>query len=323
LRPFTYHRTDRGVFSFAAFQPGVQLVTALEWDQPPVGDDEPVSIEEIRAAVARVLGVDVPFTAPTTPGRHTLRRVSARNSRLADRYRVGRVLVAGDAAHVHAAVGGPGLNLGLQDVVNLAWKLAGTIQGWAPAGLLDTYESERRPAAERVVMHTQAQAALLAPGGEVTALRALFGELLANPVNAGQVADMLAGPDVRYGSGEGPVGRWVADFPLRVAGRSTSLAELARSGRPLLLDLAGDPALAEVAAGWADRVDLVVGHAEHPPASALLVRPDGYAAWATGAGSVAGALRAWFGAPRAAAVSGVAGGLRRRGRWGRVVARRR
>ncbi len=303
LRPFLFHRTEHGVFSFGSFQPGVHLVMCMEWDRLPVPEDEPVTVAEIRAAVARVLGVDVPMAAPERPGRYVLRRLAGRNTRLADRYRVGRVLVAGDAAHVHNAVGGPGLNLGLQDVANLGWKLAGAVRGWAPEGLLDTYESERRPMAERVVMQTQAQTALLSPGGDTTALRTLFGELLTDPANAHRVAELLAGSDVHYrcGGTHPLLGRWVPDFALRVHGEPTRLSSLACGGRPLLLDLTGDPALADTAAGWADRVDLVVGDSDDAPADALLIRPDGYAAWVAGSGSLADALREWFGVSVAAA----------------------
>ena len=304
LRPFMFNRTDHGVFTFGSFQPGAHIVTAMEWDQPPVPDDEPVTIAEVRAAVARVLGVDVPMTAPEQPGRYVLRRLAGRNTRLADHYRVGRVLVAGDAAHVHNAVGGPGLNLGLQDVANLGWKLAAAVRGWAPEGLLDTYESERRPLAERVVMQTQAQAALLSPGGEITALRTLFGELLDDPANAHRVAKLLAGSDVHYRCGAGThplLGGWVPDFGLRVEGQPTRLSALARTGRALLLDFTGDPAIADIVAGWADRVDLVVAESDEAPADALLIRPDGYAAWVAGDGSLADALGDWFGLSVAAA----------------------
>lgn len=304
LAPFTFHRTEHGVFVFAQLHGPVPMVTAIEWDTPPVAEDAPVTIEDVRAAVRRVLGVDVPMSLPTTEGRFVLRRVSGRNTRQADRYRVGRVLVAGDAAHVHSAVGGPGLNLGLLDVANLGWKLAATVRGWAPEGLLDTYHTERHPVGERVVMHTQAQSALLAPGEQVTALRSLFTDLLAVPDNARRIADMLTGADTRYpcaGEGTHPLaGKWVRDFELTVAGRSTRLAELARTGRALLLDFAGDPALAGIAAGWRDRVDLIIAHAANPPAAALLIRPDGFAAWvadADPAASLPGALRTWFGEP--------------------------
>jgi 2-polyprenyl-6-methoxyphenol hydroxylase-like FAD-dependent oxidoreductase len=303
LRPFVFHRTPGGVFVFAAFQPGVHLVNVMEWDLPPVDDDAPVALADIAAAAARVLGTDLPMTLPDAPGRYVLRRLPGRNSRQADRYRAGRVLVAGDAAHVHAGIGGPGLNLGLQDVVNLGWKLAAQVQGWAPAGLLDTYHDERHPVGSRVVMHSQVQSLLLSPGSDVTALRALFGELLTSQDTVHHVANLISGADIHYTSGDSAadplVGTWVGDVPLTVDGRATRLAELTRSARPLLLDLTGDDTLADVAAGWADRVERVVARtpAPAPPFGAALIRPDGYLAWVAGSGSPDTALRTWFGEP--------------------------
>jgi hypothetical protein len=126
------------------------------------------------------------------------------------------VFLIGDAAHVHTAIGGPGLNLGMQDVLNLGWKLAAEINGWAPQGLLDTYESERRPVGERVIMHTRAQMALVSPGAGITALRSLFGELLADPGATRRIAELIAGADIRYGEAHTHpmTGRWMPDLPL-------------------------------------------------------------------------------------------------------------
>jgi hypothetical protein len=222
------------------------------------------------------------------------------------------VFLVGDAAHVHSAIGGPGLNLGMQDVLNLGWKLAAAVHGWAPAGLLDTYEIERRPAGERVIMHTRAQSALLSPGPNTTALRALLTELLGDTTTVRRFADLMAGADLHYPARfDGPVhpltGRWAPDLPLLVDGRETRLAELLRAARPVLLDLAGRADLAAAATGFADRVDLVTATTPEPPADALLVRPDGYVAWSgehDGAG-LRRALQAWFGAPVATA-AGVA-----------------
>ncbi|MEU8384215.1 FAD-dependent monooxygenase, partial [Streptosporangium sp. NPDC048865] len=197
--PFMIHRTAHGVFALASFEPGVHLLTTMEWGREGrAGERAPMTLEELRDSVRRVLGADLPMSPPGGPGPHVLRRLTGGNTRLADRYRAGRVLVAGDAAHVHSAAGGPGLNLGLQDVVNLGWKLAAEVHGWASPGLLDTYHGERYPVGERVVMHTQAQSALLAPGGEVTALRALFSELLEHDENRRRVAELMAGSDIRY-----------------------------------------------------------------------------------------------------------------------------
>jgi 2-polyprenyl-6-methoxyphenol hydroxylase-like FAD-dependent oxidoreductase len=294
LQPFMFHRTSGGVFVFASFQPGVHLVNAMEWDLPPVDDDTPVTLEDIKAAVARVLGTDLPMTAPRTPGRYVLRRLPGRNTRQAERYRTGRVLLAGDAAHVHAGIGGPGLNLGLQDVVNLGWKLAAEVHGWAPAGLLDTYHDERYPVGERVVMHSQVQSLLLAPGSDVTALRTLFGELLTNTDNVHHLANLISGADIHYPATDPRTGTWAGDFPLTVEGRATRLADLMHAARPLLLDLTGGHALPT---GWADRVDHVTAHTPAPPFPAALIRPDGYLAWIAGSGSPQDALRTWFGEP--------------------------
>lgn len=149
-----------------------------------------------------MLGVDVPFEEPKGPGPHALRRINGQNTRHAERYRVGRVLLLGDAAHVHSAMGGPGLNLGLQDTMNLGWKLAAEINGTAPAGLLDTYQSERHPVGQRVMMHSLSQIALMAPGPEVAALRTLLGELFTFPDAQRHMAALLAGSDVRYDVGD-------------------------------------------------------------------------------------------------------------------------
>ncbi|MBX6382887.1 MAG: FAD-dependent monooxygenase [Microbispora sp.] len=282
IPPFMHHRTDHGLFAYAPFPTGT-LVSTTEWDREDV-DDGPLTLDELRESIRRVLGADLPFGPPEGPGPHLLRRLVGGNTRLAERFRDGRVLLLGDAAHVHSAIGGPGLNLGLQDAINLGWKLAAEVQGWAPPGLLDTYETERRPAAERVVMHTQAQAALIAPGPEVTALRVLFGELLRDERTIKHIADMMSGADIRYDlEGTHPLtGRPASDLVLETETGSVRLAELTRTARPLLLDLTPDAALAGALDGWRDRVDLVSGTAsrEGLPA-ALLLRPDCYVAWAS------------------------------------------
>ena len=132
-----------------------------------------------------MLGVDVPLEAPSGPGPHALRRLDGQNSRQAERYRAGGCLLLGDAAHVHSPMGGPGLNLGMQDAVNLGWKLAAVVNGWAPDGLLDTYESERYPVGERVMMHSQSQTALTAPGPEIDSAARAFRRAGGQAVGAG------------------------------------------------------------------------------------------------------------------------------------------
>lgn len=281
IPPFMHHRTDHGLFTYAPFPTGA-LIHTTEWHGD--GGDRPMSLDELRESVRRVLGADLPFGPPEGPGPHLLRRLVGGNTRLAERFRDGRVLLLGDAAHVHSAIGGPGLNLGLQDAINLGWKLAAEVRGWAPPGLLDTYETERRPAAERVVMHTQAQSALIAPGPEVTALRVLFGELLRDERTVKHIADMMSGADIRYAlEGTHPLtGRPAPDLVLETATGSVRLAELTRAARPLLLDLTPDTALSGALDGWRDRVDLVTAKASREGLpTALLLRPDCYVAWAS------------------------------------------
>lgn len=319
IPPFLHHRTERGVFVYAPFPTTRTVVTTMEWDADGAADPTPLTLDELRAAVRRVLEVDLPLNPPTGTEPHLLRRLTGGNTRLADRYRTGRVLLVGDAAHVHSAVGGPGLNLGLQDAVNLGWKLAGEVNGWAPADLLDSYETERRAVAQRVVMHSQAQSALLAPGSEVTALRELMVELLREPGNVAHLADLLAASDVRYPIGapgaHGMVGRWAPDLVLDSGTGPVRLADLTRGARPLLLDLTEDASLTGEQAGWTDRVDTVTASAVGAaPARALLVRPDGYIAWATDSPRPGGterdalrsALTTWFGLPTAAPVQDTA-----------------
>ncbi|MDM4142574.1 MULTISPECIES: FAD-dependent monooxygenase [Mycobacterium] len=298
LLPFGHSRFDRGGIIYAEFEPGRSLLGTLEFG-PPV-PDVPMSLTELRESARRVLGVDIPFEAPKDDGPHALRRINGQNTRHAERYRDGRVLLLGDAAHVHSPLGGPGLNLGLQDTMNLGWKLAAEINGTAPAGLLDTYQSERYPVGQRVMMHSLAQIALMAPGPEVAALRALVGELVTFPDTQKHMAALLAGADVGYDVGDDHrLSGWlVPDLTLDDGRR---VAELLRDARPVLLDL--DGAVADTARGWADRVDTVSASIAERPAAALLVRPDGYVAWAAdefGAAEEAAltaALQRWFGPP--------------------------
>ncbi|GAA5119980.1 FAD-dependent monooxygenase [Pseudonocardia adelaidensis] len=312
LAPAMFLRTGTGVFAFAMVEPGCYRVSAFEWGEEGVEDADEIPLEELTAALHRVLGTRLPLTPLPDGQPYDRRRHVGVNSRQADRYRDGRVFLVGDAAHVHSAVGGPGLNLGMQDVLNLGWKLAAAVHGTAPAGLLDTYENERRPAGERVIMHSRAQSALLSPGADITALRSLVTELLADTTATRRIADLMAGADLHYPARfDGPAHpltrRWAPDLPLRVDGRETRVAELLRAARPVLLDLAGRADLTAAARGWTDRVDVVTATTPEPPADALLVRPDGYVAWAGehDADGLRQALGAWFGAP-AFSAAGVA-----------------
>jgi 2-polyprenyl-6-methoxyphenol hydroxylase-like FAD-dependent oxidoreductase len=300
-----FHRTERGVLTLAALDPERPIVNTLEWEEIPDGDwpgsGTPMTLDELRESIHRVLGVDLPLEPPP-PGPALLRRLVGRNTRLAERYRDGRVFLAGDAAHVHSASGGPGLNLGLQDAANLGWKLAAAAQGWATPGLLDSYETERHAAGARVFMQTQAQTALMAPGGDVTSLRELFVELLQRRENVQHIADLMAGSDVRYDMGRGQhplTGYFAPELTVETATGPRRLAELVRDGRPALIDLTTDGVLDEVS--WDGRVATITATADKPPARALLIRPDGYVAWAADEldeetrASLQHALTTWFG----------------------------
>lgn len=305
--PSMFHRTEQGAIFIAMPDIERPIVGTLEWEDEPAGDfpgpGAPVTMNEIEGSVERILGVHVSLDPPPAGSPTLLRRICGRNTRLADRYRDRRVFIAGDAAHVHAATGGPGLNLGLQDAANLAWKLAAEVHGWAPDTLLDSYETERRALGRRVFMQTAAQTALMAPGSSVTALRELFTEMLNRRENVQMIADLLAGADVRYDMGDpdpaAATGWYAPNLDLTTEdGTALRLAELRRDARPLLVDLSGGVLLSKTLSPWSGRVDRVAARSEEPMAPSLLVRPDGYVAW-SGAGpdGMAETLGRWFGVP--------------------------
>ncbi|MDT0342842.1 rifampin monooxygenase [Streptomyces litchfieldiae] len=213
--------------------------------------------------------------AGTDFGAHSPRRLSRFTdaTRQAERYRVGRVLLAGDAAHIHPPTGGQGLNLGMQDAFNLGWKLAAAVNGWAPEGLLDSYHAERHPVGARVLDNTRAQIALMGTDRGAVALRELFSTLMDFEEVNRYVTGLITAVDVRYDFGEGHelLGRRLRDVRLK-QGR---LYELMHGGRGLLLDHTGRLTVA----GWADRVDHVVDAGEELDVPAALLRPDGHVAW--------------------------------------------
>ncbi len=289
-------RTAAGVFSAGPLGEDVVRIVVSEWGQP-VDRDTPPTLEELRASVRRVLGVDLAMRQPRWLSRFT------DAAHQADRYRAGRVLLAGDAAHIQLPAGGPGMTTALQDVANLGWKLAAQLRGWAPPGLLDTYHAERHPVGERMLSFTRVQGVLLAPGEQVSALRDLVGELLTHQQTLRYVVDRLLGLDIRYdldGAAAHPlVGGWAPDLPLRTDSGDMRLATLMHRARPVLLDLTPDGWPRAAAAGWTDRVDSTVARSDEP-LEGILVRPDGYVAWAAAPGSrdtngLRQALQTWFG----------------------------
>jgi 2-polyprenyl-6-methoxyphenol hydroxylase-like FAD-dependent oxidoreductase len=291
--PFLPIRTASGGFSYAPLPGRPPLIATVEWDQPDT--DEPMTLDELRASINRVLGTDIPLTPPTGAGPHVLRRLNGGNTRVAQRYRQGRVFLVGDAAHVFAA-GGTGLNIGMQDAINLGWKLAAAING--AVDVLDTYETERRPVADRTITYAQAHAALLSPGDDITGLRQLFGELLSQPDVVRVLAALVAGADVRYPVGEHahPLAGWLApDLDLHTPGGTIRLAELVRKARPLLIDLTEHGELR------VDGVETIRATAD-TDVTALLLRPDSYVAWAStdphpDMTDLRDAANQWFGRP--------------------------
>jgi rifampicin monooxygenase len=273
---------------------------------PPVGDGAyrvvvpaagvagdrtvPPTMEEFRQQLRATAGTDFGVHSPRWLSRF------GDSTRLADRFRVGRVLLAGDAAHTHPPTGGQGLNLGIQDAFNLGWKLAAQIDGWAPEELLDSYQGERRPVAADVLDNTRAQMELMSTEPGARAVRRLVAELMDfEEVNRHLIEKIIA-IGVRYDFGEGHdlLGRRLRDIGLK-RGR---LYGLMHGGRGLLLDQTGRLSVA----GWADRVDHVVDVSEELDVPAALLRPDGHVAWVgEDQEDLLARLPRWFGAARMSA----------------------
>jgi hypothetical protein len=264
------------------------------------------TLRDISAALIAAYGTDYGIHSPIWISRFT------DMTRQAAAYRDRRVLLAGDAAHVHAPVGGQGLNMGVQDAVNLAWKLAQVVKGISPERLLDTYHAERHPVAARVLRTTMAQVMLRRPDERTKALHDTMSEILSLDEPSRRIAAMMSGLDIHYDLGEGHplLGRRMPDLDLVNANGPLRVFTLLHAGRPVLLNL-GESGSFDITP-WADRVQLIdakysgtwelpgVGAVTAP--TAVLIRPDGYVAWVgdlTQLGLV-DALTTWFG-PRAAA----------------------
>ncbi|MFF0245208.1 FAD-dependent monooxygenase [Streptosporangium sandarakinum] len=299
-----FTRTDRGLFGLGS-SPGARSVSlyTIEDESVEYDDDVPMTLTELQDSVHRVLGAHLPLAGSTRLSRFTFK------ARQAERYRIGRIMVAGDAAHLFPATG-VALNAGLLDAVNLAWKLAADVQGWAPAGLLDTYHDERHLAGARTMLHTRAQVALRrGHDAAAEALREVFSELLLDEQPLRRMGALVAGTDIRYpmpGSGLHPLaGTFAPDLTLHTDRGITGVAELLHPARPVLLDLAGRPDLRETARDWERRVDVHTAKTDDRPADVLLIRPDAHIAWAaavdepaeTAVPALREALSGWFGTP--------------------------
>jgi 3-(3-hydroxy-phenyl)propionate hydroxylase len=273
-----------------------------------VGRTSEPTLGDLREALIAVYGTDYGLHTATWISRFT------DMTRQAASYREGRVLLAGDAAHVHYPVGGHGLNIGVQDAMNLGWKLAQVANGTSPESLLDTYHAERHPVAARVLQTTMAQTALMRPDDRIEALRETVSELLSMDEPRKRFAGMMSGLDIHYDLGEGHplLGRRMPDLDLDTTGGPRRLFTLLHAARPVLLNL-GEPGGFDDIAPWADRVELIdakYGGAWELPVlgavaapAAVLIRPDGHVAWVGDQPTHAGlpdALTTWFG-PRAAA----------------------
>ena len=297
-------RDERGINALGKLEDGKRAGVVLN-ERHVVQGDEP-TLDDLRQALIAVYGTDF--------GAHDVTYLSRFTdaARQAASYRDGRVLLAGDAAHVHSPAGGQGLNIGVQDAVNLGWKLAQVVQGTSPESLLDTYQAERHPIGARVLKTTMAATALNRGDERTNALRETMSELLKMDEPRKRYAAMMSGLDIRYdlGTGHPLLGRRMPDLDLVTPNGQLRVFTLLHDARPVLLNL-GEPGGFDITP-WADRVQPIdanyVGTWELPaigavPApTAVLIRPDGYVAWVgdmTQPG-LADALTTWFGPPATA-----------------------
>jgi 2-polyprenyl-6-methoxyphenol hydroxylase-like FAD-dependent oxidoreductase len=297
--PRGWHRTPRGWTVVRQVEDGAFLIRTLETSGPAQDRESQPDPAELELQVCRILGTRVRFGEVPYVSRFS------DFTRLADCYRRGRVLLAGDAAHLHFPIGGQGLSAGVLDALNLGWKLARVALGAAPAELLDTYEAERRPAAVRLVESTRAQLGLMREGYEQRALCEQFTALMAVPEAQAQVAARISGQDLtcppRCGRSCRSEGVFWPDRRLVVRDEEGSQAmvtvvDLLRPGRPVLIEGPGARGAGEPAKRWPDV--RVVRVSSPLDVGALLLRPDGYVAWSPECGDLDGALTRWFGPPR-------------------------
>ncbi|MGH8037644.1 MAG: FAD-dependent monooxygenase [Stenotrophomonas sp.] len=285
------HYTATGMYTYQP--PGT--IALVDFDGGVFHRTHPISVEHVQEVLRRISGTGV-----TVKG---LQQATTWTDRafLATTYRKGRVLLAGDAAHIHSPLGGQGLNLGLGDAMNLGWKLAATHRGVAPAGLLDTYTTERQPVAAQILDWSRAQVALMRPTQSSRALEAVIRDLINTRDGATYFAERIWGISLRYDlDGHHPlVGRSCPDLELA---DGTRVGVLMEAGNGVLLDLDGRPQLEALARRWGGRLDYVAQDAkDRLGLSAVLVRPDGFVAWATDSTpdveQLTQSLSRWFGGP--------------------------
>ncbi|WP_407158368.1 FAD-dependent monooxygenase [Bradyrhizobium sp. STM 3557] len=290
LRPGR-HYTPTGMYTYA--RPGT--VAMVDFDGGAFHRTEPITLAHVQAVLRRISGTDVTLTALKLATTWTDRAYQATT------YRNGQVLLAGDAAHIHSPLGGQGLNLGLGDAMNLGWKLAATVRGDAPAGLLDSYSRERHPVGAEVLDWSRAQVALMRPSRSSRALESIIRDLIETSDGATYFAERVWAVTLRHDLGDGHrlVGRSAPDFALA---NGTRLGELLRTGKGLLLDFGARSQLEALAGRWRGRIAYVASDVkDRLGLSAVLVRPDGVVAWASDAAAdpeqMAQAASRWFGEP--------------------------
>jgi bifunctional hydroxylase/dehydrase len=297
---FVGERTPGGMVMVLPAGPGVDRVGLYERAAGLRNVDEAPSFGEVADAYQRLTGEDIHDATPLWVSWFT------DASRQASQYRRGRVLVAGDAAQVHLPQGAQGMSAGIGDAMNLGWKLAAEIHGYAPPGLLDTYHSERHPVGARILANTLAQRILYLGGEEMQPVRDMFAELLEHESVQRHLAGMVSGLDIRYGVGatDHPLlGRRLPNRELVGDFGEAKAFEWLHAARPVVFDRVGDPRTAAAVAPWRDRVDIVtaVPRGGRRRIDAMLVRPDGYVAWIGADGSgpegLPAALATWFGSP--------------------------
>jgi 2-polyprenyl-6-methoxyphenol hydroxylase-like FAD-dependent oxidoreductase len=281
LLPHGFHYTSGGMFGFL-----LGRVFMLDFSGPPADRQAPVTHEEFESVLRRVSGVDVRVRAFENASRWT------DNTRLVDSYRRGKVLLAGDAAHVHSPFGGQGMSLGLVDAANLGWKLAMVVRGEMPESLLDTYTAERRPIAEAVLANTLAQAAIMRPDPQSGAMRDIVAKLMQfDDVNR-SIGETMSGLSIRYdlGSDLDDVGRLIGDKPIS---QGVSIYGVMQDGMGVLLDASTEEKASKLVAVTTQRIRCVAADT----GLSMLIRPDACIAWAGEENSTDGleeALRRWF-----------------------------
>lgn len=285
------HYTPTGMYTYSS--PGT--IAMVDFDGGAFHRTQAITLDHVQAVLRHISGTDLTLTALKLAATWTDRAYQA------TAYRKGRVLLAGDAAHIHSPLGGQGLNLGFGDAVNLGWKLASTIRGSAPAGLLDSYFSERHPVGAQILDWSRAQVAIMRPTASTRALEAIIRDLIDTRDGATYFAERVWGVSLRYDLGESHRLAGLSAPDLELAD-GTKLAELLRTGKGVFLDFDAQPQRRALASGWNDRITYVAGDAtDRLGLSAVLVRPDGVVAWASEAASdheeVSKTMAQWFGEP--------------------------